>query len=84
MALQKTVSTEHGLQATDAYHRVEALTLISKTSMQYHVRSYVSVDNPFFTEETYTSSYDISGVNPIQQAYEHIKTLDAFSDAEDV
>lgn len=84
MAIQKTTQTQFGLSAENAYHRVENVTLQTKDTIYFSVRSYVSVENPFFNEEMYSCSYDIAGQNPIQQAYEHIKTLPEFADAADV
>ena len=84
MALQKTTTNASGLTATDAYHRVENVALASKTEITFSVRSYASTDMPFFAEEFYSFSYDLTGANPIQQAYEHLKTLPEFSGATDV
>jgi len=84
MALQKTATNASGLTATDAYHRVENVSLASKTEITFSVRSYVSTDMPFFAEDFYSCAYDLSGSNPIQQAYEHLKTLPEFAGATDV
>lgn len=83
MALAKTVSTVHGLQAVNAYHRVEAVRLESKTAMSFHIRSYTAPDKPFFEESVLSCAYQLDGENPIKQAYEHIKTLPEFEDATD-
>ena len=83
MALKKTVNTPHGFEATDAYHLVEAVALIDKATMSFHVRSYVAADKPFFAEEVLTAPYDIDGLNPIKQAYTHLKTLPEFAGARD-
>ena len=83
MALKKTISTASGLTAVDAIHRVEALTLIERDAMVFHVRSYVASDKPFFLEKMLEAPYDIEGVNPIKQAYEHLKTLPEFEGAVD-
>ena len=79
MALAKTVQTVHGFQALNAYHRVEAVSLIGKDQIGFHVRSYVSQDKPFFAEQVITAEYVIDGENPIKQAYEHVKTLSEFA-----
>ena len=84
MALQKTMQTEIGLSAENAYHRVEHVSLPTKETIYFSVRSYVSVGNPFFNETTYSCAYDLSGENPIKQSYEHLKTLTEFADAADV
>jgi hypothetical protein len=51
--------------------------------MTFHIRSYVSTDKPFFSEDVITAPYSLDGVNPIAQAYEHLKTLPEFADAVD-
>lgn len=84
MALQKTTTNASGLTATDAYHRVENVTLASKTEITFSVRSYASTDRPFFAEEFYSCAYNLSGSNPIEQAYVYLKTLSEFSGATDV
>ena len=85
MALQKTITTSHGLTATNAYHRVENLYLQSKNIIKFNVCSYTSQSSETsFQVVDYGCAYDIDGNNPIQQAYVFLKTLDEFSDATDV
>lgn len=81
MALEKTVTTPHGFDATNAYHRVEGLSLISKDKIRFAVRSYKDATQPFFDEVVMECEYDLDGENPIKQAYEHVKTLEEFVDA---
>ena len=84
MALQKTVTTPHGIEVTDAYHRIEYVQIVNKTSLVYHVRTYKdNSDLPFFEEKVLQSDYDITGDNPIAQAYTHLKSLPEFADAVD-
>jgi hypothetical protein len=83
MALLKTTETVHGFQASNAYHRVEAVSLISKEQIRFHVRSYMAVDKPFFAEQIFTSAYELNAENPIKQAYNHLKTLPEFDGAVD-
>lgn len=83
MALAKTLETVHGFQAVNAYHRVEAVRLESKTAMSFHVRSYTATDKPFFVESVLSCPYAIDGDNPIKQAYKHLKTLPEFAGASD-
>jgi len=83
MALAKTISTVHGFQAVNAYHRVEAVSLIGKEQISFHVRSYTATDKPFFVEEVMTAPYQLDGDNPIKQAYAHLKTLPEFAGATD-
>ena len=83
MALQKTATTPQGFTATNAYHRVEGVTLASKTSINFRVRSYKELGCEAFSDVGFTCAYDISEANPFVQAYEHLKTLPDFSDAVD-
>ena len=83
MALKKTITTTHGFQAVDAYHRVEAVTLVSKDQISSHVRSYTAPDKPFFQEQVLAAPYVLDGENPIKQAYLHLKTLSQFAGATD-
>jgi len=80
MALKKTVTTLQGLEASDAYHRVENLLITSKDSMSFTIRSYKEANRfPVFAESQHTTQYDIEGANPIAQAYAFAKTLAEFS-----
>ena len=84
MALKKTVTTEQGFEAVDAYRRVEGVRLNGKTSMFFQVRSYK--DNSgvqAFADASYDAAYSINGANPIAQAYAHLKTLPEFAGAAD-
>lgn len=82
MALEKTVTTQHGFEAVNAYHRIEGVRVNGKTSMSFHIRSYKdNSDIPAFSDSTYDCAYDIEGKNPIAQAYEYAKTLPEFAGA---
>ena len=84
MALSRNIDTVWGIMVSGSYCRVEAVTFASKNSMSFHVRSYTAAkDVPFFIEQTITCPYDITGSNPIAQAYQFLKTLPEFSDATD-
>jgi hypothetical protein len=83
MALAKTVVTVHGLQALNAYHRVESVALQNKETITFRVRSYTETDKPFFIDNALSCAYDLDGANPIKQAYEHLKTLPEFEGAVD-
>jgi hypothetical protein len=83
MALSKTVSTVHGLEAINAYHRVEGISLEGKESIKFHVRSYKQTDLPYFNEQVVSAAYDLAGANPIAQAYAHLKTMPEFAGATD-
>ena len=83
MALSKTVLSAYGFQANDAYHRVEAVSLVGKENITFHVRSYIETDKPFFAEQVLSCAYALGGENPIKQAYAHLKTLPDFAGATD-
>jgi hypothetical protein len=83
MALSKTIQTPQGFTANNAYHRVEAIRL-TKHQVVFRVRSYVQTDNPAFADQAYECAYDLTGENPIRQAYLHLKTLPEWASAEDV
>jgi len=84
MALKKTVTTEQGFEAVDAYHRVEGVRLNGKTSMSYQVRSYKDDSGvQAFADAVHACAYDLAGKNPIAQAYDHAKTLPEFAGAVD-
>lgn len=84
MALKKTVVTPQGFYAADAYHRIEAVRLTSKTQMQFNVYSHIDADTiPFFDEYLFDCDYDLNGDNPLVQAYTFVKTQPEFADAQD-
>lgn len=83
MALKKTVTTIHGFNAVDAYHRVENVQ-VSKDIIMFQFRSYKDSSNlPHFADASYKCDYDIAGDNPIKQAYKYLKTLPEFEDSTD-
>lgn len=83
MALKKTVTTVHGIEVIDAYHRVEGIQLIGKDQITFNARSYKDPMFPFFEEKVAVCDYDMNGANPLAQAYAHLKTLPEFADAVD-
>lgn len=86
MALQKTVTTIHGFEAEQAYHRVEGVMLSAKDQIEFQLRSYKNNEpNSFaFADQHFSCVYDLNTSNPIKQAYEYLKTRSEFSDATDV
>ena len=81
MALKKTVTTQHGFTASDACHRVEGVQ-VGKDRMTFQVRSYKDNSGlPHFADASFSCAYDISGDNPIKQAYVLLKTLSEFAGA---
>lgn len=83
MALLKNIQTKSGIDIQDAYIRVEFITIIEKTILQFLLRSYKDKNKPFVDETLMVCKYDIAGVNPIEQAYMYVKSLENFSDAKD-
>lgn len=83
MALEKTTQTVHGFQAVNAYHRVEGIRFVGKDKIVFHVRVSLDGVKPHFCDTQYECAYALDGANPIQQAYEHLKTLPEFAGATD-
>ena len=83
MALQKTVTTPQGFEATAAYITCDGIRLGGKYQMGFNVRSAKEKGLPNFSDVSYDAPYDIEGANPFKQAYEFLKTLPEFADAVD-
>lgn len=83
MALQKTMETSSGIEVTDAYNKVELISLVAKDKMVFTVRTYKDSTKPFVFGTDYEAAFDLNGTNPLAQAYEYLKTLPEFSDAVD-
>lgn len=83
MAIKKTVETLQGVQVANAYHRVESVSLRGKDGIHFILRSYADTSKPSFQEMGFLSAYDMTGKNPIAQAYEHLKSLPDFAGATD-
>ena len=84
MAFKLNCCTPQGITIDGAYCRVESMT-VTKDSITFPLRRYKdSVGFPFFEERYYTAPYVITSVNPLQQAYDYLKTLPEFSNAVDV
>ena len=82
MALSKD-TTFKGLAVSGAYFKVTQARA-TKDSLEYDVACMANAQSAGLFSETNFCDYDINGENPIQQAYEHLKTLPEFADAEDV
>lgn len=83
MAFRKNITTVHGLNCADAYHRVEGLTLTQKNQISFFVRVYADADKKALDESIFYAPYDLTGDNPIAQAYEYLKSLPEFAGATD-
>ncbi|TCN02944.1 hypothetical protein [Vibrio crassostreae] len=85
MALEQEHNTPYGFAVDNAYFRVDLVTIISKASLRFALRTYQNKEaEKFFDEEYFAIPYNIDGENPYKQAYDHLKTLDRFSAAVDV
>lgn len=83
MALSKNIQTKSGIEIQDVYIRVESVSILEKTALQFLLRFYKDKSKPSIDETFMTCKYDIDGKNPIEQAYVHVKSLENFSDAKD-
>lgn len=82
MALSKNINYK-GIDVSNAYIKVWRIDG-DKTTLKCGVGYYASSSShDLFKSETYEFSYNINGENPIQQAYEYLKTLPEFSGATD-
>lgn len=86
MALQKTISVKTNLNTdavfNDAYIRVESVK-IEREFGRAIVQTHKEKNGQVVAQNGYSFEYDLSGVNPISQAYVHLKSLPEFSGAVD-
>lgn len=84
MAFKINCTTPHGFDAEGAYCRVEGLTL-TKGTLTFALRRYKDESGlPCFLEQYFSAPYALTSVNPLQQAYDYLKTLPEFAGAVDV
>ncbi|MBP2652639.1 MAG: hypothetical protein H6Q73_208 [Firmicutes bacterium] len=90
MGLQKTLTLDSGLSATDAYIKISDY-VGNKSSVTYDVKAWVSktaadtTTTPCIWQQFFTTSYDLtSTTNILKFGYAYIKTTDDLSDATDV
>lgn len=81
MAFLKS-TTFKSLAIQNAYHRVWGVT-VSKNTISFGLGFHATPESEMIDSATYHCSYDLNGVNPIAQAYVHLKTLPAFAGATD-
>ena len=81
MALQKTIITNNGFTATNAYHRVENIVLVGKNVINFVVSSYkdAKLEYAAFQKQPYSCEYDLTKSNPFAQAYDFAKTMPEFA-----
>lgn len=83
MALKKSITTVHGINLADAYIRVEALRLATKSTIAFNVCIYADPAMAMVDGRTVECAYELAGENPLEQAYAHLKTLPDFAGAAD-
>jgi hypothetical protein len=71
-----------GATFNDCYIKVGSVSA-SKSDSTATVCFLEAEDGKLLFEKTYGFKIDLDGPNPIKQAYEYLKTLPEFSDAED-
>jgi hypothetical protein len=81
MALKQTTQFK-GITVADCYIKVFYIEG-DKQSISFGVSYAASAQEETFNAETYACAYDITGSNPIAQAYAHLKTLPEFANAVD-
>jgi hypothetical protein len=82
MALTKNTIMANGIAVNGAYIRAQHISISDKTKGLVTIGYYVNnATESAFQSQSFEFNYKIDGANPIEQAYEHIKTLPAFADA---
>lgn len=67
-----------------AYLRVAAPVIRRGNEFLEFVLEYAANESaPYFNAKAFECPYDLGGANPIEQAYEYLKTLPEFADAID-
>jgi hypothetical protein len=84
MALKLNKTGPQGIAVNDAYVRVQEISFVGKNKIQFRVRSFVSVDAAIpFDDVGESCAVNLDATNPFAQAYDHLKTLPEFADAQD-
>ena len=84
MALTKDTITANGIAVNGAYIRAQYVSISDKTKGLVTVGYYVNNEiESAFQSQSFDFQYKIDDVNPIEQAYKHIKTLPEFLGAQD-
>ncbi|MGP5566393.1 hypothetical protein ACTXN8_03235 [Pseudomonas helleri] len=83
MAIKNTV-TFKGLVVDKAYIRVLMPTISpGNTRFEFVTHTMVSPESEALTATGYEAPYSLTGANPLEQAYEHLKTLPEFEGCTD-
>lgn len=80
MALQKTITLQNGMVATNAIHYVQNLAIYNKQTLNFNVVTKTA-SGAEVANKAYGCPYDILGKSPEDQAYDHLLTLGDFSNA---
>jgi hypothetical protein len=91
MALSKNITQEDGVVTT--YHRILFVTVTTNSHNSIAVASYINenirqeekegtIALPYMKAVTYETDYDSNMT--VEAAYDYLKTLDAFADADDI
>jgi hypothetical protein len=83
MALLCTSSNVWGFVEIQACVRVEAIASLSRDSMTAMVCWHADRNREPYDRKMIAMPYDLSGDNPIRQAYLHLKSLPEFAGATD-
>lgn len=83
MALTHSLPNSYGIDIQNGYWRISHVELIDKSNMIFEVSGYANPNKHCLSNISYSCVYDITGENPIKQAYEYLKTLPEFANATD-
>ena len=85
MAFKKTIKTRHGIDVTNAYHRVTAISVGRSKVVHYGLSVFVTgaSGEEHVEHESCSFDYDLDGANVIAQCYMHAKSLDKYATATD-
>lgn len=83
MALIVNKKLKNGIMVDSAYARVEYISS-NKNILGIQVKFYTSIENEALETINYQTDLKIDDSNYFKQAYEYLKTLEEFKDAEDV
>lgn len=78
----KINATHKGINVNGAYCKISNVDL-TKSVMDFKLEKRATESSEAFSVSEFTCPYDITGENPIKQAYEHLKKLPEFADAQD-
>lgn len=71
-----------GITIPNCYIRIDSFSG-NKTTLNVELGFYVDVELGSFRTSSYTIDYNVSGGNPLEQAYNYIKGLPEFSGSVD-